>query len=60
MAGRSHSAMIPSYTNAGYPAIALDQEGGNPFYVWHVNADEDADLEVMFAYDRMLAGGRAI
>jgi hypothetical protein len=52
--------MIPSYTNAGYPAIALDQEGGNPFYVWHVNADEDADLEVMFAYDRMLAGGRAI
>lgn len=54
--GQIHSAMIPSYTNAGYPAIALDQEGGNPFYVWHVNADEDADLEVMFAYDRMLAG----
>ncbi|HQQ68427.1 MAG TPA: hypothetical protein PLX77_06330, partial [Candidatus Cloacimonadota bacterium] len=50
------SGMFPGENIAGYPALALDQEGANPLYVWHTNGDTDDDLEVMFAYDRMLNG----
>lgn len=40
----------------GFPTMVIDPISGKPFYAWHANVDDDADLEVEFVSDAFMGG----
>ena len=52
----SNNEITNVQNHEGFPTMIVDPVSGKPFYAWHANVDDDADLEVEFVSDAFLGG----